>query len=157
MFACLIEQYIYLALSLPQTASVGFSLLLIERYGRRILLFSSASISCISMTLLGVYFYLEENMCLEDDNLCTSGKNKTLLKTNFLRFTVILITKSRKYESNNDITIRTAREHSEKPLVDSTCDTQCLHHWLQHGTWWVNLLSLNNNTMSETLHQEALI
>ena len=63
----------------PQTAAVGLALVLIERYGRRILLFLSATVCCISMTLLGVYFYLEENMCLEGDNSCSSGMKPTLL------------------------------------------------------------------------------
>ena len=31
------------------------------------------------MTLLGVYFYLEENMCIDGDNFCLSGISDILL------------------------------------------------------------------------------
>ena len=48
--------------------------------------------------------------------------------------------KIKKQKRNYDTSFRTAREHSEKPLMDSTCDTNCLYHRLQHGTRWVNLL-----------------
>ena len=63
----------------PQTATVGLALVLVEKFGRKILLISSASVCCLSMSLLGAYFYLEENMCLEG-NTCSSGMNQILLK-----------------------------------------------------------------------------
>ena len=58
---------------------MGLALILVERFGRKILLFSSATICSISIASLGVYFYLEENMCLEDDESCSSGINSTVV------------------------------------------------------------------------------
>ena len=58
-----------------QAAAVGLALILVERFGRKLLLFLSAAICSISIALLGVYFYLEENMCLEDEEPCSSGIN----------------------------------------------------------------------------------
>ena len=63
----------------PQTTAVGVALVLVERFGRKILLFTSSTICSTSMILLGIYFYLEENMCVEGDEFCSSGMRSTLL------------------------------------------------------------------------------
>jgi MFS family permease len=55
------------------------AVLLVERFGRKPLLLVSSVLSCISVYTLAIYFYLEENVCPQDDPGCTSGISEDLL------------------------------------------------------------------------------
>jgi hypothetical protein len=46
-----------------QVLSTGVAVLLVDRFGRKILLTSSAVLQAVSIVALGVYFYLQEDEC----------------------------------------------------------------------------------------------
>ena len=45
-----------------QVIATGIAVLIVERLGRKILLILSASLMCVSILALGVFFYMKENM-----------------------------------------------------------------------------------------------
>ena len=49
--------------SLFQVIATGVAVMVVDRFGRRILLIQSASFMCISLVGLGVFFYMKENQC----------------------------------------------------------------------------------------------
>ena len=47
---------------MSQVLATGFAVLVVERLGRKILLILSAFFMCLSISGLGAYFYLDENI-----------------------------------------------------------------------------------------------
>lgn len=59
--------------ALVQVLTTGLAVLIVEKFGRRILLIFSIFIMCISILALGIYFYLDENKwCAEDNSNMTT-------------------------------------------------------------------------------------
>ncbi len=54
--------------ALVQVLATGVAVVLVDRLGRKILLIASAALMTVSIIALGVYFNLEENICLESEN-----------------------------------------------------------------------------------------
>ena len=48
-------------MALAQVIGTGLAIIVVDKYGRRILLILSDSIMCISILVLGVFFYLKEH------------------------------------------------------------------------------------------------
>jgi hypothetical protein len=46
-----------------QVVAVATAMILVDRAGRKILLFVSTLVACLSLFALAVYFYLDENLC----------------------------------------------------------------------------------------------
>lgn len=48
-------------MAIAQVVGTGIAVAIVEKFGRKILLFVSDLFMCISILLLGVFFYLKEN------------------------------------------------------------------------------------------------
>ena len=55
--------------ALFQVLGTGFALIVVDKFGRKILLILSEIVMCLSMTSLGTFFYLDENKSCHNETV----------------------------------------------------------------------------------------
>ncbi len=63
-------------MSLAKAVGSGTSMLLVDKYGRKVLLFVSEVLVCATLFPLGTYFYMQENSCLAEEYVGTVSRKR---------------------------------------------------------------------------------